>query len=84
MNALLLALLAGSVDAAPLPRTVLVLYRQEHIPGDVKDTFFLPTHQVNALIMGPAGYRVADFMRAGGIMTLLFITVLMIMMNLVF
>ncbi len=48
------------------------------------NSFFLPTHQVNALIMGPAGYRVADFMRAGGIMSLLFITVLMIMMNLVF
>jgi di/tricarboxylate transporter len=48
------------------------------------NSFFLPTHQVNALIMGPAGYRVADFMRAGGIMTLLFITVLMIMLNIVF
>ena len=48
------------------------------------NSFFLPTHQVNALIMGPAGYRVADFMRAGGIMTVLFITVLMIMMSLVF
>lgn len=48
------------------------------------NSFFLPTHQVNALIMGPAGYRVADFMRAGGIMTVLFITVLMVMMNLVF
>lgn len=48
------------------------------------NSFFLPTHQVNALIMGPAGYRVADFMRAGGIMTVLFITVLMVMLNLVF
>lgn len=48
------------------------------------NSFFLPTHQVNALIMGPAGYRVADFMKAGGIMTVLFITVLMVMMNLVF
>ncbi len=48
------------------------------------NSFFLPTHQVNALIMGPAGYRVADFMRAGGIMTVLFIAVLMVMMNLVF
>mgnify|MGYP003382302323 CR=1 FL=1 len=48
------------------------------------NSFFLPTHQVNALIMGPAGYRVADFMRAGGIMSLLFIVVLMVMMNLVF
>jgi di/tricarboxylate transporter len=48
------------------------------------NSFFLPTHQVNALIMGPAGYRVADFMRAGGVMTVLFLAVLMIMMNLVF
>lgn len=48
------------------------------------NSFFLPTHQVNALIMGPGGYRVADFMRAGGIMTILFIAVLMIMLNLVF
>jgi di/tricarboxylate transporter len=48
------------------------------------NSFLIPTHQVNALIMGPAGYRVPDFMRAGGIMTLLFLIVLMIMLNLVF
>lgn len=48
------------------------------------NSFFLPTHQVNALLMGPGGYRVSDYMRAGGIMTILFISVLMIMMNLVF
>jgi len=48
------------------------------------NSFLIPTHQVNALIMGPAGYRVADFMRAGGIMTVLFLTVMMLMMNLVF
>ena len=48
------------------------------------NSFLIPTHQVNALIMGPAGYRVADFMRAGGIMTVLFLVVLMVMMTLVF
>lgn len=48
------------------------------------NSFFLPTHQVNALIMGPAGYRVSDFMRAGGIMSILFIGVMMIMLNLIF
>jgi di/tricarboxylate transporter len=48
------------------------------------NSFLIPTHQVNALIMGPAGYRVADFMRAGGIMTVLFLVVLVVMMNLVF
>jgi di/tricarboxylate transporter len=48
------------------------------------NSFLIPTHQVNALIMGPGGYRVADFMRAGGIMTVLFLTVLMIMLNIIF
>ncbi len=48
------------------------------------NSFLLPTHQVNALTMGPGGYRVTDFLRAGGIMTVLFIVVLMVMMNIVF
>lgn len=48
------------------------------------NSFFLPTHQVNALIMGPAGYRVTDFMRAGGVMTLLFWAVSLIMLNLLY
>ena len=48
------------------------------------NSFLIPTHQVNALIMGPGGYRVPDFMRAGGIMTILFLIVMVAMMNLVF
>ena len=48
------------------------------------NSFLIPTHQVNALIMGPGGYRVADFLKAGGIMTILFLVVMMVMMNLVF
>jgi di/tricarboxylate transporter len=48
------------------------------------NSFLIPTHQVNALIMGPAGYRVPDFMKAGGIMTVLFLVVMVFMMNLVF
>jgi len=48
------------------------------------NSFLIPTHQVNALIMGPGGYRVADFLRAGGIMTVLFLAVQLLMMNLVF
>ncbi|MDJ0738795.1 MAG: SLC13 family permease [Gammaproteobacteria bacterium] len=48
------------------------------------NSFLIPTHQVNALIMGPAGYRVTDFMRAGGIMTVLFLIVMMVMLNLMF
>ncbi len=41
------------------------------------NSFLIPTHQVNALIMGPGGYRVIDFVRSGGIMTLLFLVVSM-------
>jgi len=48
------------------------------------NSFLIPTHQVNALIMGPAGYRVTDFIRAGSVMTVLFLIVSMVMLNLVF
>ena len=48
------------------------------------NSFLIPTHQVNALIMGPGGYKVTDFIKAGGIMTILFLVVMMIMMHIVF
>jgi di/tricarboxylate transporter len=48
------------------------------------NSFLIPTHQVNALIMGPGGYKVPDYMRAGGIMTVLFLVVMIAMMNLIF
>jgi len=47
------------------------------------NSFLIPTHQVNALLMGPGGYQVADFMRAGGVMTVLFLVVSLLMLNLV-
>ena len=48
------------------------------------NSFLIPTHQVNALIMGPGGYRVVDFARAGGVMTILFLIVSMTGMALFF
>lgn len=48
------------------------------------NSFLIPTHQVNALIMGPAGYKVIDFVKTGGLMTVLFLIVSMVMMNVVF
>ena len=48
------------------------------------NSFLIPTHQVNALIMGPGGYHVKDFIRAGGVMTVLFLVVVIGMLNLVF
>ncbi|MBU8911842.1 MAG: anion permease [Desulfobacterales bacterium] len=44
------------------------------------NTFILPTHQVNALIMRPGGYKVKDYVRAGTGMTLLYIFVVMTIM----
>ncbi|MCZ6471601.1 MAG: SLC13 family permease, partial [Gammaproteobacteria bacterium] len=48
------------------------------------NSFLLPTHQVNALLMGPGGYRVRDYLRAGIGMTILFLVVMIVMMNIVF
>ena len=39
------------------------------------NTFVLPTHQVNALVMRPGGYRTVDYTKAGFIMTVIFLTV---------
>ena len=39
------------------------------------NSFILPTHQVNAFLMSSGGYRNADYFKAGGGMTLLFLVV---------
>ncbi len=46
------------------------------------NTFVLPTHQVNALIMRPGGYKTADYAKAGAGMTALFLVVLLAMLYL--
>ncbi len=45
------------------------------------NSFLIPTHQVNALIMGPGGYQVGDFLKAGSIMTVMFLAVIIAMLN---
>lgn len=40
------------------------------------NSFILPTHQVNALYMGPGHYRSIDFMKAGGLISIIFLVVL--------
>ena len=39
------------------------------------NSFILPTHQVNAMLMSAGGYRNADYMKAGGIMTVVFLVI---------
>jgi di/tricarboxylate transporter len=40
------------------------------------NSFILPTHQVNALIMNPGGYRTLDYVRAGLGLTILYLLVM--------
>ncbi len=40
------------------------------------NTFILPTHQVNALIMRPGGYKTKDYVRAGTGMTILYLVIM--------
>jgi len=39
------------------------------------NSFIIPTHHVNALLMTPGGYRVSDYLRAGSILSMAFIMV---------
>ncbi len=48
------------------------------------NSFLIPTHQVNALIQAPGGYRVVDFLRAGSGMTVIFLTIVILMMHFLF
>ena len=54
----------GSLDPRPLVLLVAVASA---------NSFMLPTHQVNALLKTPGNYRNADYLKAGGAMTLLFL-----------
>lgn len=42
----------------------------------VSNSFLLPTHQVNALYMGPGDYRTKDYMKIGGVMSILYVAIL--------
>jgi di/tricarboxylate transporter len=42
----------------------------------VSNSFILPTHQVNALYMGPGEYRTKDYIKIGGLLSVIYIAVL--------
>ena len=48
------------------------------------NAFLLPTHQVNALIMGPGKYHVTDFTRAGIWLTLVYLVVMLATVNMIY
>jgi len=45
----------------------------------VSNSFILPTHQVNALYMGPGEYHTRDYIKIGGFLSLLYIIILVTM-----
>lgn len=46
------------------------------------NSFILPTHQVNALYMGPGRYKSVDFMKAGTVVSIIFLVVMIAMLYL--
>ena len=48
------------------------------------NSFILPTHQVNALYMGPGRYRSVDFMKAGTLVSIVFLVVMIAMLYVFF
>ncbi len=48
------------------------------------NSFVLPTHQVNALYMGPGRYRTIDFIKAGSLVSVVFIIVMIAMISLIY
>ena len=63
--------LAALVQMDPRPLVLLVAVCSAN-------SFVLPTHQVNAMLMSAGGYRNTDYLKAGGVMTLLFLMVVTI------
>ena len=56
------------------PRPVVLL-----VAVTAANSFLLPTHQVNAFYKTPGGYQNADYLKAGGLLTLLFLIVVVAM-----
>jgi di/tricarboxylate transporter len=62
----------GGLDPRPLALMATVC---------TANSFMLPTHQVNALLMSAGGYRNADYFKAGSGMTLIFLVVVVTMFH---
>jgi di/tricarboxylate transporter len=69
--------IALATDANPTMYALIVAL-------STSNSFILPTHQVHSLTIGPGGYRVADFVRVGGGMSVIFLVVMLTVVNLVF
>ncbi|PSQ96978.1 MAG: SLC13 family permease [Bacteroidetes bacterium SW_9_63_38] len=68
---LMVPLVLEMVGVGGLPSDVLVL----QVGLCAANSFILPTHHVNALLMTPGGYEVKDYLKAGSVLSILFVTV---------
>jgi len=59
----------GGLDPRPIVLLVAVC---------AANSFILPTHQVNAMLMTPGGYQNKDYFKAGGGMTILFLFIVIV------
>lgn len=73
----LVMLIGAQVDIHPRALALLVAVC-------ASNSFVLPTHQVNALLMSPGGYHNADYLKAGGVMSLVFLAVAVGLVYLIF
>jgi di/tricarboxylate transporter len=48
------------------------------------NSFVLPTHQVNALYMGPGHYRTVDFIKAGSLVSVIFLIVMIAVIHIAY
>jgi di/tricarboxylate transporter len=71
----LLVPLVLATDLGVDPRSLALL-----VAVCAQNSFVLPTHQVNALLMDPGGYSIRDYLKAGSVMTILFLAIATIFM----
>ncbi len=69
--------MAASIGADPMLAALAVAV-------SASNTFILPTHQVNALIMRAGNYRTKDYIRTGFGMSVIYVGVLMLCMKFIF
>ncbi len=69
--------MAATVGTSPVVAAMVVAL-------SASNTFILPTHQVNALIMRPGGYKTKDYMKAGVGATLIFTVILILGLDILF
>lgn len=89
-----LSLILSNVGAT-IVLVPLAVHLAQHIGGDPRafalmvavatsNSFVIPTHQANALISLPGQYKISDFIRVGGLMSILYLFIAMLMVQALF